>query len=128
MSTTQTSTNKYRNWVFTWNADGNDLLPDISKLDTFLKDDFELYVFQKEKGEETCRDHIQGCFRTKIRVRQRTLLKKFDMAFPETDTKYLTINRMCGEWDENIAYCTKPETRVGETTKVRQKRCQIFRG
>lgn len=111
---TDTSTNKYRNWVFTWNADSNDELPEVSKLDTFLKDDFELYVFQKEKGEETCRDHIQGCFRTKIRMRQGTLLKKFDAYFPETDTKYLTINRMCGEWAENFVYCTKQETRVGD--------------
>lgn len=108
---------KYQNWVFTWNSNVEDerfVLPYDEDLENYLKQDFDLYVFQLEKGEETGRLHYQGAFRTKIRVRQATLLKKFKEEFIGFDISYLTINRMCGEWSENVAYCTKEDTRVGD--------------
>jgi len=107
--------NKYRNWVFTWNAsDKFNTLPNVTDLRAFLEEEMEHYVFQIEIGEKEGREHLQGAFRTPIRMRHQTLLKKFEML----DTyliKYLTIDRMQGEWDEAFAYCTKEETRKQST-------------
>ena len=104
-----TSGNKYRNWVFTWNFD-SDQIP-AEQLDRYLKSNTEKYVFQEEEGEETHRRHYQGSFRTTIRKRHSTLLKEFYDEFGNIDN--LTINRMCGTWQESYSYCTKEETRKG---------------
>lgn len=122
-----TSQNKYRNWVFTWNADPSGMLFQQDELEDFLKQEMELYVFQLEQGEEANRLHYQGCFRTKIRKRQSTLLKEFDEQFG-TQTTYLTINRMCGTWDESYQYCTKDETRVKETAICQSVVLQEYEG
>lgn len=106
--------NKYKDWVFTWNADNDGELPFDFELRAFLESEFELYVFQLECGEESVRQHYQGAFRSKIRVRHATLLKRFTDRFYHPYTKFLTINRMCGTWQENIDYCTKAETRVDD--------------
>ncbi|AXH74985.1 MAG: Rep [Cressdnaviricota sp.] len=116
------SENKYRNWVFTWNAfldpkDGSSVLPDSSSLKTFLEFHCEQFIYQKEKGEETSREHLQGAFRTKIRMRKSTLLNLFkqeDFAKTNNLVQYLTVERMCGTWTESLAYCSKKETSVGE--------------
>ena len=112
MSTT--SENKYNYFVFTWNANSESGLVDEIILVEYLRQHTLMFVFQKEMGEETSRTHYQGCFKTKIRKRQSTLLKEFSEFFDASYTKYLTINRMCGNWDESFAYCTKDDTRVGE--------------
>jgi len=109
---TKPEENKYQNWVFTWNS-ADSSLPLESDLQNFFENEFELFVFQKERGEETGRDHYQGAFRTKIRMRQGTLLNKFKDWYGD-DINQLTINRMCGDWSENVAYCTKTDTRVGD--------------
>lgn len=108
------SENKYKDWVFTWNSDDQGKLPYLDDMVSFLDKEFELYVFQEEIGEETQRVHLQGAFRANVRVRQSTLLKRFQEYFVYIDCKFLTINRMCGSWQENIDYCTKLETRVGD--------------
>ena len=113
IETNLTENNKYKNWVFTWNADENGFLPPEELLQTFMREKFDLYVFQLESGEETGRSHYQGSFKTKIRKRQGTLLKEFQSEF-QNSVRFLTINRMCGTWDENYSYCTKDETRIGE--------------
>lgn len=104
---------KYQNWVFTWNDHLPGSLPGEQDLEKFMKEEFDLFVFQKEQGVESERLHYQGAFRTKIRMRQSTLLKKFEDQFI-CNIVNLTINRMCGDWVENVAYCTKEDTRVGE--------------
>lgn len=113
---TKPEENKYQNWVFTWNSLESEVsvLPNADSLNRFLEEEYELFVFQKEKGEETEREHYQGAFKTKIRARQGTLLKKFTEQFGPQLTKGLTLNRMCGDWSENVAYCTKEDTRVGD--------------
>lgn len=120
--------NKYRNWVFTWNSDELHGLPPIEMLQKFLTEEFELFVFQLECGEETNRLHYQGCFRTVNRVRQGTLLSKFRTYFALTSITALTINRMCGEWDENYAYCTKSESRVGDSLPVSSPSLKRYSG
>jgi len=106
--------NKYKDWVFTWNATDKKELPDLEDVSSFLQSEFELYVFQEEIGEESERRHYQGAFRSKIRVRHSTLMKRFYEKFYLDHVKYLTINRMCGTWQENIDYCTKVESRVND--------------
>lgn len=111
---TKLEDNKYRNWVFTWNEHNVLGLISSAELQLFCEQEFELFVFQLESGEETHRKHFQGAFRTKIRTRQATLLTRFKSFFNLTEISMISINRMCGDWDENFAYCTKAETRVGE--------------
>lgn len=108
------SENKYKDWVFTWNSDIDHKLPMLDDIKSFLEKEFELFVFQEESGDETGRLHYQGAFRSSIRVRQSTLLRKFEEYFVYVDIRFLTINRMCGTWQENLDYCTKSETRVGD--------------
>lgn len=104
--------NKYRNWCFTLMLEESVI--SYAKLEEFMRETTEAYVFQGELGEETKKHHHQGCFRTKIRVRQSTLLNKFTKHFGEHLLNSYTLNRMCGDWDENVAYCTKQETRVSK--------------
>jgi len=108
---------KYRNWTLTWSENENGL-PEEESLRTFLEKNTELFVFQLERGEVSGKLHYQGCFRTKIRQRQRTLLEKFEVEFLDFDISMITINRMCGSWEENYAYCTKEDTRVGSSFVV----------
>jgi len=116
------SENKYRNWVFTWNStispkDGAPILPDPSDLKFFLEFHCEQYIYQKEKGEGTGREHLQGALRTKIRMRKSTLLNLFKESKFDSNgnmVQFLTIERMCGTWAESLAYCSKAETRIGE--------------
>jgi len=105
--------NKYKDWVFTWNEDNKGLLPDEFKLYLKMEESFESFVFQKERGELTSRLHLQGCFRTRIRTRQTTLLKLFKTWFPDL-VLYVSIRKMEGDWTQAQEYCTKEDTRIGE--------------
>lgn len=120
------SENKYRSWVLTWNETSEGLRLQTGQL-TFLLERLESvdkFVFQLESGTSTHREHFQGAFQTNIRIRQTTLLKQFkdflDLGLlgAEIDSeevfKQLTINRMCGTWEENFNYCTKSDTRAEE--------------
>lgn len=116
-----TDTNKYKNWIFTWNADNDDNLLKKSEVQSLLMTLANTYAFQEEKGEETGRRHYQGCFQTKIRKRQQTLLNDIVIilsADPRINAreaiKNLTIQRMCGSWEQNIEYCTKINTSQSE--------------
>jgi len=109
-----TDTYKYRNWLFTWNADSEGLV-NHEELTEFLKKNTELFVFQEEVGDETGRHHYQGCLRTLYRQRKSTLLNLFKKSFSGDKILNLTIIRMSGSWTENYAYCTKSETAVDGT-------------
>lgn len=114
MNTTSPSERKYSSWVFTWNANDLGHLHEAGEIEEQLQEMSEKYVFQLEKGEETYRQHYQGAFVTKIRVRHSTILNRFKKRFRNL-TGYLTVNKMMGSWEENVAYCTKEETRVEGT-------------
>lgn len=123
--TSTTDTNKYRNWVFTF-----DLGPthsgesDRQFIRLVLQIVASSYVFQLEQGEETKRYHFQGCFQTPYRIRHRTLLAniKSAMATAREDGSsdvlitHMTIDRMQGTWEEAQNYCTKKETSIGSPT------------
>lgn len=108
--------NKYKDWVFTWNSSESGNLPSSEELGRFLDQEAIDYVFQKEQGEESARMHWQGAFRTRIRLRHSTLLKRFRTV--SFDTLNLTLNRMMGSWDENKLYCSKPESRAVDDNNV----------
>jgi len=109
---TETDQLKYRNWVFTWMTDEEDKLIDHSVLQQFLEKNVEVFAFQLERGEKSNKLHYQGCFRSKIRTRKKTLLNKFEEIF---SIKQLTITNMRGTWTEAFDYATKEDTRVGDT-------------
>lgn len=100
--------NKYKNWVFTF-MEGKSPLPSSTLLKKFLESHSEKYIFQKEKGNETAKEHYQGCFTTRIRTRKSTLLKLVSDSFDITN---FTVQRMAGSWDENMAYCSKKDTQI----------------
>lgn len=115
--------NKYRYWVFTWNSSTQYKLVPVPSLKKFLEFYTDDYVFQEEKGEKEGRNHYQGVFKTKNRVRQQTCLKAFREHFmvpgvEEELIKNLTIERMQGTWAEATNYCSKEETRVGEVVSA----------
>lgn len=120
--------NKYRYWVFTWNATEEPLsktgfvLPNKSSLKNFLDFYAEDYVFQEEEGEETKRPHLQGAIKTKNRLRHQTLLNFFKESFIPLDGVdlciNLTIDRMRGTWAEAVNYCSKSSTKIGETVSA----------
>jgi hypothetical protein len=104
---------KYRNWVFTWDVSTatNHLVLE-TVLSNYLRDNTEKYAFQLEQGDQAGKKHWQGCFRTTNRVRHSTLLNRFKAVHPSLDITYLTIDKMEGDLDEAVSYCTKEETRV----------------
>lgn len=106
--------NKYSNWVFTWNSSSpsENILIDTETLEQFLKGYASEYVYQKEIGENTERLHYQGCFKTKIRTRQQTVLNAFADAFGRDRIVHLTITCAKGTWDQCVAYCSKTESAV----------------
>jgi hypothetical protein len=104
---------KYKNWVFTLGADKEDFLIDAEVLQKFLKEEMQDFVFQLEIGHKVGTRHYQGCFSTKIRTRQPTLLKRFLTILTVENLPSLTIDRMLGNWSHNIDYCSKADTRVG---------------
>ena len=104
--------NYQKRWVFTWNADENDRIVDSKKLQELLNEIAEEGVFQKERGKETKRLHIQGRFKLKgPRTGKKQLLKIFNEIYniknltfePERiydSTKYCTksLSRLEGPW------------------------------
>lgn len=118
---------KYKNWVFTWNANADHELPNLFELNSFLKENCESYAFQFEKGEITERVHFQGLFRVKYRMRQQTILNNFMAEFGGL-AHHLTINRMIGTWKEAYAYATKEETRVKDTIVYQSSNLQEYTG
>lgn len=126
MSTT--SDYKYKNWVFTWNAsEKNNGLVSADSIKLFLESYTEVFLFQTEVGEVTNRLHYQGCFKTKIRVRKSTLLNKFKENVCN-DVQNLTINKMLGSWEQNLDYCSKPESRVENTEIVSSAELEKYEG
>lgn len=118
--------NKYRNWIFTWNGTiDNHFTFTSAALESFLKEESDSYSYQLEQGHTTLRTHYQGCFRTKIRLRHSTLLKKFSDRFE--DIQHLTLSRMCGTWEENVHYTTKSDTAIPDTI-VQSKDLQRYLG
>lgn len=121
--------NKYSRWVFTWNANlgffGSTLPVEPLTLQNWMDKEFLSFTFQQERGEKEERLHYQGFFVTPIRVRHSTLLKKFAEA--HGDIQNLTINRMCGSLEENIAYATKNDTAI-EATQVTSRDLQKYDG
>ena len=101
--------NYQKRWVFTWNADDEGWLINPCHLEKFLNEIAEEGVFQKEKGLETNRLHMQGRFVIKgSRIGKRKLLTMFEKL---GDTRNLTFSpeRL---WNSSH-YCVKDETRVG---------------
>lgn len=71
------------------------------------------FAYQQEVCPETGRDHLQGCVEFHSKTRPLT-------EFPELDTlkakfKWLSCK---GNWQQNLQYCTKEDTRVAGTTPV----------
>lgn len=99
---------KYKNWVLTVSPTKSVALMSITDLTKTLKQVAESWVFQEEKASNT---HYQCCLKTKIRVRQSTLLNKLTEA-SGLSADLFTVDRMQGDWDSAVAYCTKQESRL----------------
>lgn len=64
--------------MFTWNAEESGHLVDWLSLQNLLNEIAKEGVFQKEKGNKTCRFHYQGRFELKgLRIGKKQLLKLF---------------------------------------------------
>jgi hypothetical protein len=104
---------KYKNWVFTWNAENDGTIISTENLRVIFSDYAETYCFQ---AEEVSRLHYQGMFTLNVRKRFKTVLndiqRKLDSLSLTIDTKSLTIDRMHGTIEEAIEYCTKTDSRV----------------
>lgn len=101
-----------KNWVLTVNKTREDWLPEIGQLVTFFEEQFELYAFQMEEGEETLREHYQCVLKLKWSTRKQTLLNKVEKYFPGNVSAF-QFEIMRGSWEEGVKYATKEETRIG---------------
>lgn len=108
------SDKKYANWVFTWNADDLENLPDTDHLARFLAGKTSAYVFQPEIGEEKQRLHLQGCFKFPIRRRKSTVLNEFKGEFGDELLLRCRLDGMEGTWEQSFEYCSKVEGRIGD--------------
>lgn len=98
---------KFRNWVFTLNANSDGYLPVIESLRECLNVVTEKYVFQEEF---VTRKHYQGCFSLPNRSRKSTLLRRFQTHMSKEFFNNFTISRCFGTWEEAVSYCTKKDS------------------
>lgn len=69
------------------------------------------FAFQLEVGDETKRPHYQCVISLNDRTRAGTLTSKLTQLLRVERTQITTIMQS-GTWEEGVAYCTKPSTRV----------------
>lgn len=114
--------NKYSSWMITINLDltwDNDKYDEIKQnLKGVLEELCSTFVFQFERGHETRRYHIQGCFKTHIRKRQKTLLNELQSQIELVSVEQITLDRMRGTYDQAVIYCTKLDTRCDDMEPV----------
>lgn len=104
--------NKYRYWMLTLFVDGMEgKVPSDTRLKKVLEDLCESFVFQLEVTPTTGRLHFQCALKLKERKRQSTLLNDLVKATSITDLSAVQIQRMMGNWEEAVIYCSKKETR-----------------
>lgn len=87
-----------RNWQFTWF--------EIDKTPPSIDDKIKYIIYQKEMAPETGKEHFQGYLQL-FKVQRLSWLKK-----NISKTAHFELAR--GTPEENIAYCTKPESRISE--------------
>jgi hypothetical protein len=108
------SNNKYSRWVFTLSQGGeSNSLPSAFNLKEALESISKKFVFQLERGEKEGVLHFQGCFETRIRKRQSTILTDLQVIL-QIEVCTLQVDRMCGTWEQAVEYCTKDETSVSK--------------
>jgi hypothetical protein len=94
----------------------NDHLLPQHDYDTFLKDNFERYCYQLEKGQEGGRIHYQTVVIPKIKSRPQTIVNKFKSYCKENSIHYedgcITVQPLASTYDEGVKYCTKTDTRL----------------
>lgn len=105
--------NKYSHWVFTVLELDNAGLPLPIRMENSLEKISDKFVFQMEECPSTLRRHYQGCFITRIRKRQRTVLMELCVEL-QVEITQLTVSRMQGKWKQAVEYCSKEESRIGE--------------
>lgn len=103
---------KYKCWMITINMLESGYLPSEKELIKFFESHSSDYVFQKEKGEETEREHYQCAVKFRSRKRKSTVINLIEKDFPQGVAAF-QVDRMYGTFAEAIEYCTKEDTRVG---------------
>lgn len=98
--------------------DGELSLPSKDDMTRVFNDEGEKWLFQEEVHEnsEVEKTHYQCCLTTKIRKRKNTILKALADDLPHP-IEYIRIEKMQGTWDQAMLYCSKTESRVGDTVK-----------
>ncbi len=91
--------NACSNWVFTYNNYTNDDI--VLIVNTF--DSLGKYVFQREIGESGT-PHLQGCLKLNKRARPTSFNLPKQIHWEP-----------CRSWNHSVKYCSKIESRVGET-------------
>lgn len=100
---------QFRRWVFTWNANDHDELPNPDNLKLFLQKhtSIRLGVFQLEVGEEKHRRHFQGRLECNSRQTKKSLLNIFSNFY---ETSNLTFDPE--ESYDSSSYANKSQTRL----------------
>lgn len=112
--------NESKYWIGTWETNvGQHKLPDERKLKKFLDQFTEYSVFQLEKGEKAAKLHYQIALHLKgPRMNRKKLLDLFEKYL--YNVKGLSL-RIAHNKEAILEYCSKEETRVGETSYAGSK-------
>lgn len=111
---------KYKHWLVTIMNDskGTTPLPPEDEVRNCFDKCSEKWVFQEEVHEnsELKTTHYQCCLTTAIRYRKTSLLNKLasELSHPK---ERIRVDRMKGTWDQATLYCSKEESRVGDTVR-----------
>lgn len=109
--------NKYKYWVVTIQQASKkkhgkyNYLPIPEKVIRAFDILTDKYVFQIETAPTSGAAHYQCVISTKIRKRHSTLLKELAQELGYENTNGIHLDRMRGEWETAVAYCTKEDTR-----------------
>jgi len=105
---------QFKSWCFTINStteiDAENIVPNIMELSRDEKK-FQFMIFQLEKGKENGVKHIQGYCQLAGGKNGRVLSKVKEL-FGIT---WIHLEPAKGSKKQNIEYCSKQDTRIGET-------------
>jgi len=99
-----------KNWCFTL------FYTELPSFPISLPDGLRYLVFQRELCPTSRREHLQGYVQLSAKLRLRPVKLLLQSVFSTTLNFHLAVAR--GTPDENIAYCTKSDTRLPDTDPV----------
>lgn len=116
---------KYKHWVMTIMTNAEFSLPDLELVLGAMKTICAEYTFQEEVGEGGM-IHYQCAFITKLRQRQRTVIKDFSSLIQHPE--FLIQVDRCRDYDAAVLYCSDSFKRKKDSLAFSNRQQVVYTG